>query len=220
MIRLCDIGIVAHPDRIVDAEWLSETTKAAYLNIDYSRLGCGGNHRKTWKQLAQGNSQWSLVLEDDAVPVDGFLPQLHQVLNACPAPICSLYLGTSRPHKWQKWIKNSIEEASKEDACYITSPRMFHAVAIAMRTPLIASMLAYASCHPMVPIDESVTAWAQRQGHQMVFTHPSLVDHRDGPTVVRHRDAMIRDPLTSPRKAWSVGTRTYWINRVVNHGES
>lgn len=207
MSDLATIGIVAHVDRFQQASDLCERVNGFYLAYDSGTLGCTANHLRVWERLAHMDTPWVLVLEDDAVPVDDFRAQLDMALDAAPSPVVSLYLGTSNPTNWQKPIERALFKRQIERSHWLTCTNMLHAVAIAMRTELIASMVASVR-HDTVPIDEAITRWVRRQGITVSYTVPSLCDHADWPTVIEtHAD---RKPRDKPRKAWRFGPRYEW----------
>lgn len=202
-----EIGIVAHVDRLTEAEALADDTEAIVMMVDDGTLGCEGNHIRTWRRLADANTPWAAVLEDDALPVRGFGAQLDGVLANAPTPIVSLYLGRSRPPMWQPWIRQCTINADRLDACYIPGPRLLHCVGVAIRTHLVTDMADTAERLDHLPIDEAITAWANNARHGVAYCWPSIVDHNDGPTLVAHRDGQQR---TDPRVAWSCGARSSW----------
>lgn len=216
------IAIVAHTKRAEQAHQLMETVGAQYMAMDNGTYGCNNNHIRCWQYLAKQPTQWGLTLEDDAIVEDHFTEQIHQALANTPAPVVSLYLGTSRPvwyqprrartaQPLQPLIGQAITTAEQQDASYITSRLLFHAVAVAIRTDLIASMLEHTATSRR-PIDFAISDWCERHNHAVAYTMPSLCDHRDEPPVTQHPD---RQPRNKPRKAWRHGTRTTWTGRTV-----
>lgn len=203
------IGIVTHPQRRVYAEQLQAKTNADIICTDDGR-GPHANHVRTWLELADTDTEWSLVLEDDAIPVVNFTDQLDKALAACPTNIMSAYLGKSRPPQWQRKIADAIAKATANDACWITSTHLLHAVAVAMRTDLIPAMLANAKAY--LPTDEALGAAARKLGEPIGYSYPSICDHADLPTLIRHRD---RQPRNQPRKAWRLGGRDKWHEGTV-----
>lgn len=199
------IGIVAHNSRATEAHTLMKTVGAAVLSMDNGSRGCSGNHIHVWETLSTMPTQWSVVLEDDAVPVDGFRDQLEQALAAAEAPIASLYLGTGHPTTKQPRIAKAITTAQQNDTCWITTPRVLHAVALAIHTELIPDMLTHIKTSHW-EIDRAISHWAETRHHPVAYTAPSLVDHHDGPTTTTHR----RRTVHQPRHAWWTGTRTHW----------
>lgn len=208
-----DIGIVGHIDRLTQANKLADDVDAAFLSIDDGTLKCEGNHVAVWRHLASASTPWSVVLEDDALPVTDFRNQLVGVLKAAPTPIVSLYLGRTRPPAWQPWVQQATINADRQDVCFIPAKRLLHAVGIAMHTRLIGAMVR-AVQDIGLPMDEAIHVWAQREGYPVTYCWPSIVDHRDGPTVIpRHRDGM---PRTEPRTAWSCGRRSRWASTTLS----
>ena len=156
-------------------------------------------------------TRWSVVLEDDAIPVENFRPQLDEALDNAPTPIVSLYLGRKRPPHLQDFIRQAIHHADQQDACYITATAMLHAVGVAIRTDLVQPMLdATESVAP--PWDYTIGTWAQAEHHTISYLVPSLVDHADDDTLITHPDKM---PRAKGRTAWRTGTRTNWTTTAV-----
>lgn len=201
------IGIVAHVARSKQASDLREQVQASYVAYDFGALGCTANHLRVWEHLAQADTPWVLVLEDDALPVNEFRPQLDMALAVAPSPVVSLYLGTGNPTHWQRPIERALNRADKAQAQWLTGKHLLHAVAIAMHTSLVPSMLDSVR-HDRVPIDEAISRWIGKQQLSVSYTVPSLCDHADTPSVIgRHPDGRGR---TQPRRAWRTGTRSEW----------
>lgn len=210
---LFHVGVVGHTSRTEQALHLATET-GAHLALDDGTLGCSGNHLRVLEHLAtHGCSRYAVILEDDAQPVDGFRDQLAEALLAAPqavyedgttgpAPIVSFYLGSGYPRYWQKGIGKAITKADQSDTPWIISEHLLHAVAYAIRTDLIPDLLAN---RQQLPIDDMITAWARTNTHPVAYTHPSLVDHADGPTVIT-----ARVERRAPRHAHRTGTRTTW----------
>lgn len=209
------IGVVAHTSRRDQAEQLADTVTAQYLSVDDGTLGCNGNHKKVWAQLADHDTEWSIVLEDDAIPVPDFVEQAQRALDNAPGHVMSFYLG--RHHiptiEWERRKQDAITRADDTDASFITTTYLLHAVATAMRTDAIPSMWNHINRLPDVfPIDEAITHWVQNYGLTVAYTWPSLVDHADQPTTFRHPDKMDRPP---GRIAYRTGQRNHWTDKAV-----
>ncbi|CKH13395.1 hypothetical protein PXH78_33115 [Mycolicibacterium smegmatis] len=203
------IGVVAHWKRADMAQALAEQVSASFVSVDDGTLGAEANHLQVWKHLADMGTTHCCVLEDDAVPVDGFRDQLDQAIEVAPAPVVSLYLGRSRPPQWQPKIYRAIEKAD-DDTCWIVGTHLLHAVGVVIPTDLVQSMTSHRT---NLPIDQSISLWARVRGHRVAYTVPSLVDHLDGPTLIQHPDGK---PRPAGRVAWQVGTRNKWTDKAVN----
>lgn len=203
------IGIVAHVDRFKQASDLREQVHAQYVAYDSGALGCTANHLRVWGHLAHAETPWVLVLEDDALPVNGFHAQLAMVLAVAPSPVVSFYLGTGNPIHWQRPIERALFKRQIERSHWLTCKHLLHAVAVAIRTDLVPSMVASVR-HDSAPIDEAISRWAGKQRLTVSYTVPSLCDHADTPSVIdKHPDGHAR---TKPRKAWRIGTRHEWCS--------
>lgn len=206
------IGLAAHINRAAQARRLANAVDAAHLSLDDGCLGPGGNHLKVWATLAHGPHTHAVVLEDDAVPVPRFRDQLTMALQSAPTAFVGLYLGTGRPPHWQTRISQATARADREQAHWIvTGERLLYGVGIAIRRPLVGAMIAAVETSRL-PYDQAIADWALGHGHHIAFCWPSLVDHRDQATLIRHPDGAPRD---TPRRAWRTGTRTTWSTAAV-----
>jgi len=204
------VGIVAHTSRADAAHTLFETVGASFLSMDNGRLGCDANHDRVHRRLVSQPSVWSVVLEDDAVPVADFRVQLEQCLANAPEPLVGLYLGRSRPPQYQAAIGRAVQSAQCEDADWVSSDRMYHGVGYAVRTDLLAGLVGW---RMGLPVDERISEWASWSGLHVAYPFPSLVDHADWPTVIAvHNDGQDRP---AGRVAWSAGPHAEWSSKSV-----
>jgi hypothetical protein len=203
---MIQIGIVAHTSRIDQAKKLVKTVSADYISVDDGTLQCDDNHEAVLTHLAGIPSSFSVVLEDDAQPVEDFRQQIEACLPMSPSPIVSFYLGKKRPPHWQTRIKRALADAKTVNASWLVSTHLLHAVGYAIRTDLIPSLLDHITT---LPVDQHIGNWARQYGHLISYTNPSLVDHLDGPTIVDHPDGQ---PREAGRKAWAIGGRDHWTS--------
>lgn len=197
--------IVADQRRERMASALYCAVDADFLTMDSGRLGCRGNHLQAWQWHLEHPGEWALTLEDDAVPVEGFYDQVRAALVVAPTPIVSFYFG--RGYISDTYTAASMRNAEAFGANWLVGPGPRHAVALAVRGDLIESMVAHVSGSRLA-VDEAMSAWTRRNGHEVSYSVPSLVDHRDTPSLVtRYR--------RKPRVAWKVGCREQWNNTVL-----
>jgi hypothetical protein len=202
------IAVVSDVRRGDMGERLVNQVGADYLSIDQFGEGCTWNHSRAWRMLAglSEPDQWALVLEDDAEPVPGFREQLQLALAAAPAPIVSLYLGMG--YIEDRSIGINLTRADMLGAHWVvTRGRILHAVALAVRSDLLPELVDNLP-RSNTPIDRSLSMWARREGHQVAYSWPSLVEHNDGPSLVtRYRRAA--------RRAWRTGVRDAWSDKMM-----
>jgi len=213
------IAIVAHNTRENRAERLADAFKAEFLTIDNGSVGPGRNHVVAWEWLAEGSAPWSVVLEDDAIPVRGFSEQLVAVLKHAPDPVVSLYLGRGRPRQWQP----SIQQVITGPAHFLRAPELLHHVGVAVRTSYLSSALAFLGHQDLrkVPIDEAIGRWVRRRRLMVSYCNPSIVDHDLSiPTSITTHisthatETGSRDDPREVRKAWQFGSRVAWTSRA------
>lgn len=209
------VGVVAHASRAVAAKALARRVAAEFVSFDSNGLlGCEGNHANVQRHLLALGAVWSVVVEDDAVPVDGFRAQLDAALAVVPdgCPVVGLYLGRQRPPQYQDDIGNALRAADATGACWVTAPALLHGVGYAIRTDLLPVIVDYDSG---LPADQHISRCVRRLG-RVAYTVPSLLDHADGvPVIVSRPDGASRPP---GRVAWRTGVRDAWSSASVALG--
>ena len=217
------LGVVAYIDRQVQIERLRNEVNPDLVEVDDGTLGVMGNHTLTIHKLYDNGrrcgAEWLVVLEDDAEPVVGLHQQLSAALDVAPSPIVSLYSGTGHPAGRQAAF---IEMSHRPDVHWILHAHMRHAVAYALHVSvielgLIDHMIEKGRQH-WAP-DDAISKFAQRWAKKVAYTNPSLVDHEDGPTMIKTRTSLGMPMLARrrARKAHWAGTRLTW--RIDNVGQ-
>jgi hypothetical protein len=79
------------------------------------------------------------------------------------------------------------EKADASGASWVRSSKLMWGVCIAIPTLLIPDMIRHADTRAGVPDDMRVAGWAERNGIDVWYTWPSLVDHRQVPSLTKHR---------------------------------
>lgn len=192
------IAVVGDVRRKTQAYELAQALDAD-LVLDTQASGLTANGQRAWAAASMTNSDWTVVLEDDAIPCTDFHTRLAEALTSTPTDVVSLYCGTSYPLQAQDVYRLAITEADNAGANYFTLPNLWHTVGVAIRTPLVKQMLEHIDGLTL-PLDEAITTWMLAEGRRAAYTHPSLVDHRDDHTVIQHPDGIER--TMPPRKAW------------------
>lgn len=195
-------AVCGHEGRRTAARALADDLDA-WLALDDGSHGEIGNHDRAWHYGSLFDSDWTVVLEDDALPLPGFDRHVREALGTLPAEPCgvSLYVGTARPPQWQGRIERAITEADATGAGWIKGTGPLWGVAVALPTALVPEMLAGARSI-RAPYDERLAIWLRLRGLPCFYPSYSLVDHADWPTLIRHADGQ---PRVEPRRAWRIG---------------
>lgn len=214
------LGVVSHVDRHRQREHLRDILSPEYIGEDDGSLGVMGNHLKVISSLAvlsvSSGAEWVVVLEDDAEPQPGFHRQLNAALDVAPSPVASLYLGTGYPQQKQRKFADAV---AHQDVCWIMHEHMRCAVAYALRRECfelgIIERMVELHGKRWAP-DDAIGKWAKEHCIPVAYSNPSIVDHEDGPPVVkfrRHRGHVTPAGRKRPRKAHWVGTRLTWDDK-------
>lgn len=205
-------AVMGHESRRTAAEALATTTEAT-LHMDDGHLGENANGDRAWAAHDPA-ADWHVVLQDDALPVPGFVDQVHAALTVAPATAVSFYVGTSMPFQTVGPVRYAIDLADRTGAAWLESCSLHWGVGVAMPTQSVTDFLAWAQgCD--LPYDERIGAYWRRVQHAPVrYTWPSLVDHADGPTTLEHPDGRPRD---LPRRAYRTGGRDDWATAPVRY---
>lgn len=176
-----DIHVVAHQSRLEIAQELKDKTGASDLWVDTGRLGEWKNHYRAWTYLSYSQATHAVVLQDDAVPVDGFRDLAERAALEHPDKMISFYVGTHRPRQAQ--VVAAIEEAEKHGASWLVSNTLMWGVAVMVPVERIPEMLDTVK-ESKKPYDERLGLWVERRRESVYYTWPSLVDHQDLPSTV------------------------------------
>lgn len=127
-----------------------------------------------------------LVVQDDAVIPRDLVAGIEQALAHVPesSPLC-LYCGRVRPYR--EVIEALVADAGPGTS-WLTMAQLHWGVGIVMPTKWISDMIAW--CDERTEIanyDRRISRWCQSRGLTVYYPWPSLVDHRDSPSLVPGR---------------------------------
>ncbi|WP_205956707.1 hypothetical protein [Pantoea stewartii] len=184
--------IVAHHTRLEAVINLKLMLNAHFL-LDDKDAGANANHRRAIEWAGQQNCR-VVILEDDAMPVNGFIDKVSAWLNRFPDDLLSFYLGTGRPPQYQREIAGMLVDADRTRADYLVMSRLIHGVCYSLPQHKIPQILE--RWDRTLAADYAV---GDAYGGRVIYPCYSLVDHADLPTVERHPD---NEPRTERRRAW------------------
>ncbi|MGV8925021.1 MAG: hypothetical protein ACOH2G_04990 [Ewingella sp.] len=192
--------VVGHHSRRDKAKRLAHYF-SAHLLIDEGGHGANWNHHRAIEWASQQDCR-VVILEDDALPLPGFIESVREWLNRFPDDLCSFYLGTGRPPQYQQQIAASLINADKHRADYITMDRLIHGVCYSPPVSGLSRILQ--NWNRTKAADYAV---GDALGGKVIYPCYSLVDHADGMTVERHHD---NEPRNERRRAWRLALFPAW----------
>lgn len=184
--------VVGHHSRRHQAEQLADLLNA-HLLIDEGQHGANWNHRRAIEWASQQQCR-VVILEDDAVLVNGFTEKVTAWLSRFPDELLSFYLGTGRPPQYQNEIAGMLVEADRKNGDYIAMSKLIHGVCYSLPVNKVQQVLS--RWNQTLAADYAV---GDAFGNRVIYPCYSLVDHADTPTVERHPD---NEPRTERRRAW------------------
>lgn len=175
--------IMAHVARTPHANKLAHDLNAT-ISLDDGALGENTNGDRAWSMVDK-RAEWGLVVQDDALPVDGLTEKLEVALKSAPETLVSLYVGTIRP-RWQA-VNEATQEADANGYAWLRANALLWGVAVAMPTSLIDETLEQCRGIKNVAYDQRLGLPFRWRQKQIYYLWPSLVDHADGKSLVGHR---------------------------------
>jgi len=184
--------VVGHYSRRHQAEQLAQLLNA-HLLIDEDQHGANWNHRRAIEWASQQRCR-VVILEDDAILVNGFTEKVTAWLSRFPDDLISFYLGTGRPPQYQKEIAGMLVDSDRVNSDYLVMSKLIHGVCYSL--PKSRVQLVLSRWNQTLAADYAV---GDAYGRRVIYPCYSLVDHADLPTVERHPDNELR---TERRRAW------------------
>lgn len=149
-------------------------------------------HSRAWATcLEKGQATHALVLEDDALVPQYLDRGAREAAERFPNSAISLYFG-DHENKYNRAsrVRRARDAArlagSVDDVSWISTPGLWWGVAVILPVAWIEPMLAYWSKRKTGLYDERISKWiTMHEKGPVLNTWPSLVDHADGPSLLR-----------------------------------
>lgn len=128
-----------------------------------------------------------LVIQDDAIPCRDLVTGVEKALAYVPAgsPMC-LYLGKVKP--FRRVVEPAAREAGESGASWLVMKETYWGPGIVLPTSQIADVVGWGDQHPnLANYDRRVGRWYLSRSVPVWYTWPSLVEHRDSPSLVKGR---------------------------------
>jgi hypothetical protein len=157
--------------------------------------------RRAWATFDPTHNHHT-VIQDDSVPCRHFLTHLDRALLHTPAVPLVLYAGATMRDRFKTVPRN---------ASFVVLERIWWGVGISLPTPLIPQALEWADSEEGDQYDHRLSSFFEAMGIPIWYTWPSLVDHRNGPSLIPGRGG--------GRHAYNpAGRRTQlkWTGKVVD----
>jgi hypothetical protein len=179
-------AIMAHPDRAPMVEDLEERldrpVKVVWDEIR-DRHDTGVRAIEAFDPAASHH----LVLQDDTIIPRDLLAGIERALRYIPQdePMC-LYTGRVRPFAQE--VTRAVKAAG-DTASWLTMQGIYWGPGIVLPTAHLPELTAWFRRSKIVNYDRRVSAWYCLRDARVWYPWPSLVDHRDGDSLVKGHGA-------------------------------
>lgn len=186
-MKLLSISVQAHVSRERFFPYLKEKLGNVPFSVDDGRLGVWGN-RKAATLLADKDSKYTLVIQDDALICEDFLKRVHEFIYKMDEMFPDETHAFQLYHGYRREFDQKENMLQAKEQGFVKRRFLAWGVAIVIPTNLIDDMLEFCDRMNMPQDDTRMKAWLVDRGIPMIWPLPCLVDHRrahDTPTLVR-----------------------------------
>lgn len=179
-------------EREDQVESLTRQLDRGDVSVVYDRLPASrdpeqrwANGRRAWLSHDR-DTDWHVVIQDDAVVCEDFLAGLEKALTVVPTEVAvTAYVGRERPSP--EAVQRRVNEAKKSGSSWVRLNFLYWGLAVAVPTPVIGRMVAWGDRMHKANYDTRLGRWLRDEARWPVWgTHPSLVEHRDESSLVGH----------------------------------
>lgn len=120
--------------------------------------------------------EYGIIIQDDAIICNDFRKRAELFLTG--DFIYSFYAG--------KFLAGRILDAERKKLDHVISPMIYNEIALCMKTSRIKDMVNF--CDELdAQTDQDIVKYARKQGLQIFYTIPSLINHRDEHSIYREK---------------------------------
>lgn len=180
MVKI-SIVVMSHPKRSKEAFYLAGKLLLIPFHNVKIRLDSENNEwdngYKCWQSVSN-DSDWSVVIQDDAIISSNFYDNLEKAIDNIPQEgLLSLYLGEVRPYRYS--VAKAFNYAIGSGASYLTSIGLYWGVCVLMPTSKIKDVLNASEALNRYLYDVRLGKAATSLKMPIYYTTQSLVDHDD-----------------------------------------
>jgi len=181
-----DVKIMAHEKRAEFIPGLVEQLGITDDDVIWDRIqNRWDTGRRAWEAIDQ-TAEWGCVIQDDALVCRDFITGMERALEFLDDDyVVSPYVGTRRPMAHR--VEAAVRAARDNDAAWIKMPSLNWGVAIILPTSIIDAMLPWCDKQRYPNYDRRIGRYCiDVLNMPTMCTWPSLVDHREIPSLVGH----------------------------------
>jgi hypothetical protein len=183
------MAVMAHPSREKLVEVLSDRLDRDHTVVwdqRNDRWHTGSRAQLAWRTV-DPDATHHLVVQDDAVVPRHLGAGIERALGYAPeGAALSLYLGRVRPFAGRIERAVAAADAQELPVSWFVMRELNWGVGVVLPTRFIDRMVHEQARVNVLEYDRRMSRWLVRHRIPVWYTWPSLVDHRDGPSLVAH----------------------------------
>jgi hypothetical protein len=188
------VTVMAHPSR---AEWAERLARQFDCPVVWDAVGSvWDTGRRALLLSSEFDSTHHLVIQDDALPADGFLGACQTFIERYPENPIGLYASYK--------LKQLIKRAKREDERYLKAEGPRWGVAVITPTKHIKDMVLHGDRLDMSNYDLRMMDYWMMKGIPCVYPLPSIVNHRpvtENPSLVSEQRDTTRQAIWATNDA-------------------
>ncbi len=184
-----NVILVTHPSRYEQSLELQSHLPVVATVVD-NVSAWSGHYTALRMACVHAPDERVVVMEDDAIPVKGFVDQVAAWCLQFPNDMLSFYLGTGRPFQFQRMVDGKIRNALQRGESKISLPTLIHGVCYSIPPNELSRVLD--GMEQLRGVREADYAIGAAWGRSVLYPIESLVQHRDDSPVERHPDGQPR----------------------------
>lgn len=180
------VSIMAHKKRAEFIPELVERLGVTEDNVVWDKINNRWDTgRRAWEAIDQ-SADYGMVIQDDAIVSRDLIPGLEEALNYIPEKAIGCpFIGTRRP--MANRVEQAVKEAKRTRTSWVRMPSLNWGIAIILPTKIINEMLPWCDRQAYPNYDRRIGRYCVDViGYPTYCTWPSLVDHREVPSLVGH----------------------------------
>jgi hypothetical protein len=169
------LSVMAHHSRSKHFDYLKEKLHNPPFAIDKGDFGIWENAKRAWR-LYDPSCGYHIVVQDDAIIHDDFLPEAESLIHEHPNSAYCFYMAEN--------LKSLCGKLQKP---YIKHDRVHWGVAIGLPTKHIEPMIKagdkltqYGNKHD----DTRISRYCQQHDLDVFYMNPCYIDHRHGKSLI------------------------------------
>jgi hypothetical protein len=210
---MLSVAVMAHPSRAPLVRDLVQSIDADRVDVAWDEKNQEWHTGRRALLAYDPSAEWHVVLQDDALVCQDLIAGLTCALTVVPRNAAlGLYLGRTRPLRSR--IGKTVAAATDETG-WIVLTQLLWGVGVVLPTAFIDEIVWRGDRTHVLEYDRRLSTVFRRMSMPVWYPWPSLVDHRDEPSLLRHDGGQHRCAHRFEGVGWSALASGWWEGRVL-----